>query len=97
MSISTLKKNLVASVVGNGWTALMAVVLVPLYIKFLGLEAWGLIGIFVSLQTICVLLDFGLSTTLSREMARLSIQRDKAQEMHNLLARWNSFTGALRR
>jgi O-antigen/teichoic acid export membrane protein len=60
-------------------------VVIPLYIKLLGVEAWGIIGIFVSLQTICALLDLGLSTTLSREMARLSVQRDKAQEMHNLV------------
>jgi O-antigen/teichoic acid export membrane protein len=84
LSISTLKKNLAASFVGNGWTALMAVVLVPLYIKFLGLEAWGLIGIFASLQAICALLDLGLSATLTREMARLSVREEKGQEMRDL-------------
>jgi O-antigen/teichoic acid export membrane protein len=84
LSISTLKKNLAASVVGNGLTALMAVVLVPLYIKFLGLEAWGLIGIFASLQAICALLDLGLSATLNREMARLSVREQDGQEMREL-------------
>ena len=62
----------------------MAVVLVPLYIKFLGLEAWGLIGIFASLQAICALLDLGLSATLNREMARLSVRDEKGQEMRDL-------------
>jgi O-antigen/teichoic acid export membrane protein len=75
----------VANFASNGWTAFTAVVVIPLYIKLLGVEAWGIIGIFVLLQTICALLDLGLSTTLSREMARLSIQRGKAQEMHNLV------------
>lgn len=84
LSISTLKKNLLASIVGNGWTALMGLVLVPLYIKFLGVEAWGLIGVFASLQAICVLLDLGLSATLNREMARLSVQDGKGQEMRDL-------------
>lgn len=59
--------------------------MIPLYVKLLGVEAWGIIGVFVSLQTICVVLDLGLSTTLSREMARLSIQGGKAQEMQNLV------------
>lgn len=84
LSISTLKKNLGASVVGNGLTALMTVVLVPLYIKLLGLEAWGLIGIFACLQGICAVLDLGLSATLTREMARLSVREEKGQEMRDL-------------
>ena len=85
MSISTLKKNVVANFASYGWTVLTALIVIPLYIKLLGVEAWGVIGIFLSLQTLCVLLDFGLSATLNREMARLSIQRDKAQEMHDLV------------
>lgn len=85
MSISIVKKNLVANFAGNGWTTLIAVVLIPLYIKLLGIEAWGLIGIFASLQGICALLDLGLSATLNREMVRLSVQENKAQEMRNLL------------
>lgn len=83
--LSLTKKNLVANFVGNGWAALMAVVLVPLYIDLLGIEAWGLIGIFATLQAMCALLDLGLSTTLNREMARLSAQKNKAQEMRALL------------
>lgn len=83
--MSTIRKNLAANFVGNGWTALIAVVLIPLYIKFLGIEAWGLIGIFASLQAICVLLDMGLSATLNREMARLSVRENNAQEMRDLL------------
>ncbi len=85
LSTSTVKRNVIANFVSNGWTALTALVMIPLYVRLLGVEAWGIIGIFASLQTICVVLDFGLSTTLSREMARLSTQRDRAQEMHNLV------------
>jgi O-antigen/teichoic acid export membrane protein len=85
LSISILKKNLAANLVGNGWAALMGVILIPLYINFLGIESWGLMGIFASLQGICALLDMGLSATLNREMARLSVREDKAQEMRNLV------------
>lgn len=62
----------------------MSLVLVPLYVKFLGLEAWGVIGIFVSLQGICALLDLGLSANLNREMARLSVRKENGQEMRDL-------------
>jgi O-antigen/teichoic acid export membrane protein len=85
LRISILKKNLLANFAGNGWTALIAVVLIPFYIKFLGIEAWGMVGIFVSLQSICSLLDLGLSSTLNRELARLSVHENKASEMRDLV------------
>ena len=41
--MSLLKLNIVVNFAGQGWAALMALALVPLYIKFLGIEAYGLI------------------------------------------------------
>src|SRR2546425_13359508 len=83
--MTIVRKNIVANFAGNGWTALLAVALIPLYIRFLGIEAWGLVGIFASLQGIFALLDMGLSATLNREIARLSVRENKAQEMRNLV------------
>jgi len=82
--MSILKKNISANFAGNIWQAVMGLVFVPLYIKFMGVEAYGLIGIFATLQGIVVLLDMGLSAALTREMARLSVLPDKAQEMRDL-------------
>ncbi len=63
----------------------MSLAFVPLYIKFLGIESYGLIGIFASVQAMFAILDLGLSATLSREMARLSVLPNKEQEMRNLV------------
>lgn len=63
----------------------MGLAFIPLYIKFLGVESYGLIGIFATLQAIFCLLDMGLSATLTREMARLSVLPGREQEMHNLV------------
>jgi O-antigen/teichoic acid export membrane protein len=63
----------------------MSFAFVPLYIHFLGIEAYGLMGIFATLQAIFGLLDMGLSTTLNREMARLSVQSHGGQQMRNLV------------
>lgn len=63
----------------------MSLAFVPLYIKFMGIESYGLVGIFATLLALFSLLDMGLSTTLNREMARLSVIPDKAQEMRNLV------------
>jgi len=63
----------------------MGLVFVPLYIHFMGIEAYGLIGIFATMLALFGLLDMGLSSTLNREMARLAVQEKKAQEMRDLV------------
>lgn len=63
----------------------MELIVIPLYIKFLGIEAWGLVGFFATLLVTFGLLDMGLSTTINREMARLSVLPGKEQEMRNLV------------
>lgn len=82
---STLKKNIGASFAGSIWQAVMGLVFIPLYIKFMGIESYGLIGIFATLQVIFGLLGVGLGSTLTREMARLSALPSKEQEMRNLV------------
>ena len=83
--MSLIKKNIAANFVGNIWQGLMGLVFVPLYIHFMGIETYGLIGIFAILLGLFALLDMGLSTALNREMARLSVQQDKAQDMRDLV------------
>lgn len=84
-TVSVLKKNLAANYGGNIWIGLVGLVFVPVYIHLMGIEAYGLLGIFTTLMALFGMLDLGLSSTLSREMARLSVQDDKAQEMHDLV------------
>lgn len=48
----------------------MGIAFIPLYIKYLGVEAYGLIGVFATLQALFVVLDAGLGQSLNREMAR---------------------------
>jgi O-antigen/teichoic acid export membrane protein len=83
--MNLIKKNIAANFVGSTWQAFMSLIFIPLYIKFMGIESWGLIGIFATLQAVFGLLDVGLSSTLNREMARLSVLPGKQQEMRNLV------------
>ena len=83
--MNLLKKNIVANFTGSIWQAIMSLIFIPFYIKFMGIESWGLIGIFATLQATFGLLDMGLSSTLNREMARLSVLPHKEQEMRNLV------------
>lgn len=64
----------------------MALAFVPIYVRYLGIEAYGLIGALLSLYALFSLLDLGLSSTMSREIARLSVRAsESAQAMNNLL------------
>jgi O-antigen/teichoic acid export membrane protein len=81
--VSGLKLNIAANFVGSAWAALMSFLFIPFYIRFLGIESYGLVGVFLILQTTMTLLDLGSSTALNRELARLSVQEQHAQEMRD--------------
>jgi O-antigen/teichoic acid export membrane protein len=82
---TSLKANIIANFVGNGWGAILSIVFVPIYLKYIGAEGYGLIGIFASLQVVLSLLDSGLSTTLNKEVARLSVLPNTQQQIRNLV------------
>ncbi len=81
----SLKKNVIANYFGAGWTALMTLAFVPLYIRYLGIEAYGLIGIYTILQAWLSILDLGMTPSLSREMAGLGIDASRVQRARDLL------------
>src|SRR5882724_2441159 len=83
--MSRLAVNVVANLVGQGWSVLISLVVVPLYLGLLGIEAYGLIGFYVMLQGLAQVLDLGLSPTMNREMARYSAQPEKAAEARDLV------------
>lgn len=81
----SVNRNLAASALGNTWTALVQVVFIPVYIGFLGLEAYGLIGVYAFLQAVLGILDMGLGPALSREAARASAGAQAVGEVRRLL------------
>ncbi len=83
--MSIVRRNIVANAAGSVWALLVSLAAVPFYIRFLGIEAYGLIGVFLSLSAIFSLLDLGLRATLNRKLAQLSAQPGNAQEMRDLL------------
>ncbi|MDQ3228542.1 MAG: oligosaccharide flippase family protein [Pseudomonadota bacterium] len=83
--MSPLKRNLIANYLGQGWVALMGLAFIPVYIRFLGVESYGLIGFFSVMQTWLALLDMGMTPTLNREMARFKAGAHSAQSIRDLL------------
>jgi O-antigen/teichoic acid export membrane protein len=83
--LPSLKTNIVANYVGKAVAALTAFLFVPVYIRYLGIEAYGLIGFFTLLQTLAGVFDFGFSPTLNRELARFSAKPGTEQEARDLV------------
>jgi O-antigen/teichoic acid export membrane protein len=81
----SLKQNVVANFVGQGWTALMAIAFIPLYIKYLGVEAYGLIGFYAVMQAWMTILDMGMTPTINREMALYKVGVVSIQTILDLL------------
>ncbi len=71
--MSVVTRNILANFLGRGWSSIIFIIFTPIYIHLLGMEAYGLIGFFGTLQATLFLLDFGLSMSLTRELARLSV------------------------
>jgi len=81
----TLKKNILANYLGQGWSALMSLAFIPTYISHIGIEAYALIGLFAVMQTWLNLLDMGMTPALSREMARFTAGAHTPQSIRDLL------------
>ena len=80
-----IRLNLLTSFAAKGWAVVIGLAFVPLYIHFLGVEAYGLVGFFVTIQAISSIVDLGLSTTLNRELAHLSAHPDQTQKASDLV------------
>ncbi|HKP96435.1 MAG TPA: oligosaccharide flippase family protein [Fibrobacteria bacterium] len=83
--MNSIKFSVLANFLGTAWVSLLSFLLVPYYIHALGVEAYGLIGFFVSLRTIFGLLNFGLSPATNREISRRTRLPEKAWESLNLV------------
>lgn len=76
---------MLANFVGRGWTALAYFAFTPVYLDFLGIEAFGLVGFFVTLFAMSSILELGLSSSLNRELARLSTRAGGERDARDLV------------
>lgn len=64
-----MKRILIASYVVQAYVSLIGLLLMPVYLHYMGAEATGMVGFFLMLQAFLQLLDLGLSPSLAREMS----------------------------
>ncbi len=81
-----LKMNVVMNFIGQTWATLIGLIFVPLYIKFMGIESYGLVGFYTTLVFIInYVFDFGFSATINRELARRAAYPHLAAEMRSFV------------
>ncbi|MBN1126569.1 MAG: polysaccharide biosynthesis protein [Sedimentisphaerales bacterium] len=90
-----IRKNIIANLCGRGWSTFLAFAVFPIYLTFLGVEAYALIGFHAVLFSLLGMLDLGLSTTLTREQARLSVCEEGKSEQRDLLFTMESVYGVI--
>lgn len=77
--------NVGVPLAGGAAAALVSLLCVPVYLHFLGVEVYGLIGIWTTLEDLANLLDLGLTPTLTREMAVCASDPTRAGEARTIV------------
>ena len=90
-----IRRNVFANLVSNVWGVVSVFLFIPLYIKFLGIEAYGLVGFYATLIGFLSLADMGFTATLKREMARLSVLPNAAIEKRDMLFTYEIIYGGI--
>lgn len=78
MSTPSLKINVLASYASQIYLVIISIAILPIYMKYMGAEAYGLVGFFAMLQGLFSLLDFGLTPTISRQTAQYNAGAETA-------------------
>lgn len=67
-----------ASYASQIYLVVISIAILPIYMKYMGAEAYGLVGFFAMLQGLFNLLDFGLTPTISRQTAQYNAGAETA-------------------
>jgi O-antigen/teichoic acid export membrane protein len=96
--MAKVAQNVLANMAGTFWGTAIGLLAVPLYLRFIGVEGYGLIGFYVVLSSLLSVLDAGFSAAAGRALARFdgadAESNHAIREMLHVLERL-FFTGAL--
>lgn len=69
LSSNRSAKNVIWNLTGGAWAGVLIVLTTPRYVSLLGLEGYGILGLWLMMQVMMGLLDIGMGATLVREFA----------------------------
>lgn len=82
---TSVSVNLSANLIGKVLSAVVGLACIPVFINVLGIEGYGVVGIWMTLEALAALLDLGLSPALTRELARSANNASEAQRARDLV------------
>jgi len=84
-----LNKSVVSNLIANYGTtisgSLLSLLFTPIYISYLSIEAYGIIGFIASLMVFLSFLDLGMGQTVNREMAKFHKDASQVNYINNLV------------
>jgi O-antigen/teichoic acid export membrane protein len=78
-------RSVLWNLLGGGWAGLLIVLATPWYVSRLGLEGYGILGLWLMMQVLMGLLDVGMGATLVREFADFGGSRSSQESKRDLL------------
>ncbi|MDQ5956901.1 MAG: hypothetical protein QG627_1186 [Chlamydiota bacterium] len=84
MSKDPSKINLIANFCNKACSGLFLLVCVPFYLKYLGIEAYGIIGFYMLLSFLLVPFEVAIGATINRKMAQLTAEEKARTEAADL-------------
>lgn len=66
----SVAKNIAVNSITRVWVGVVSLLFIPIYIHFMGIEAYGLVGFYLTLMAVLLVWSFGASTTLLRGLAQ---------------------------
>ena len=83
--VSSFRTSVSVSYISQAYVSMVGILVMPVYLRLMGAEAYGLVGFFTMLQAWFQLLDFGLSPTLTRECSRFAAGAVSATQLRGLV------------
>jgi len=91
----SLKANVLANYASQFYIALIGILMVPVLLRYMGAEAYGLVGFFTMLQGWFQVLDLGFAAAMSREAARARHDAASGGELRVLLRKVEQIFGGM--
>lgn len=83
--MASVRLNIAANLAGRIAAALINFAAVPVFLRLLGVESFGLVALYTTFQTLALVLDLGLSLTINRELALAGQDPDRLGRARALL------------
>lgn len=69
LHIDLPKQNLLWNMLGGSWNAVLLIIVTPIYIAYIGLDGYGILGLWIMLLSLSGIFDMGIGASIVREFS----------------------------